>query len=71
MLPKHIECVWCHSPMELYEVECEDGVIRSDEERLRNYFYGCDVCGAQSPEVYCVCTHEWAENRLADLCKLR
>ena len=71
MLPKHIECPWCHSPMELVECECEDGVIRRGTEQLRNYYYECDCCGAQSPEVYYVCTHEWAENRLAELCKLR
>ena len=71
MLPKYIECPWCHSPMKLVEYECEDGVIRRGKEQLRNYYYECDGCGAQSPEVYDVCTHEWAENRLAELCKLR
>lgn len=27
-----------------------------------------DCCGAQSPNVYEVCTEEWAEQRLAELC---
>lgn len=71
MLPKYIECPWCHSPMKLNAIECEDSVIRRGEERLYDYYYECDVCGAQSPNVYEVCTREWAENRLAELCKLR
>lgn len=70
-IPKFIECPWCHSPMQLHEIECDDGVIRRREEQLRDYYYECDVCGAQSPNVYEVCTHEYAENRLMELCKLR
>ena len=68
MLPKYLECKWCHSPMVLMEIECEDGHIRRGPEQLRDYSYECDCCGATSPEVYAVCTHEWAERRLAELC---
>ena len=70
MLPKYIKCPWCHSPMKLYEIVCEDAVIRRGEEQLRDYYYECDVCGSRSPEVYLECSHEWAEERLAILCRL-
>lgn len=68
MLPKYLECPWCHSPMTLVAMECEDGHIRRGPEQLRDYYYECDCCGAQSPNVYTVCTSEWAEHRLAELC---
>lgn len=68
MLPRYLECPWCHSPMVLMEIECDDNCVRSDQKQLRNYHYECDCCGAQSPEVYTVCTHGWAEKRLAQLC---
>lgn len=71
MLPKTIECPWCHSPMKLYESECEDGVIRRGPEQLRDYRYECDCCGATSPNVYEVCTHEWAEWRLGFMCNIK
>jgi len=70
-LPKFIECPWCHSPMELHEIECDDGMIRRGDKRLRDYYYDCDVCWAHSPNVYEVCTHEQAEKRLRELCRLR
>lgn len=70
-IPKFLECPWCHSPMYLIEYECEDGVVRRGDEKLRDYYYACDVCGAQSPNVYCVCTHQWAEEQLRELCRPR
>ena len=54
--------------MILMEIECDDNVIRRGPKQLRDYHYECDCCGSQSPEVYTVCTHEWAEKRLAELC---
>ena len=68
MLPRYLECPWCHTPMVLMEIECDDAVIRRGPEQLRDYHYECCICGAQSPEVYDVCTHEQAEARLAMLC---
>lgn len=68
MLPRYLKCPWCCSPMALMEIEWDDNYIRRDQERLRDYHYECGCCGAQSPEVYTVCTHEWAEKRLAELC---
>ena len=68
MLPKYLECPWCHMPMYLVAMEFDDGYIRRGTERLRDYYYCCDCCGAQSPNVYEVCTDEWAEKRLAELC---
>ena len=70
MLPERIPCRWCHSPMYLIEQVCEDGMIRRGPEQLRDYYYDCNVCGAESPHVYFVCTHEWAEARLAELCDI-
>jgi hypothetical protein len=54
--------------MYLVTMECEDGHIRRGPEQLRDYYYCCDYCGAQSPNVYEACTEEWAEQRLAELC---
>jgi hypothetical protein len=68
MLPRYLTCPWCHSPMVLMEIECEDGHIHRGQEQLRDYGYACDCCGATSTNVYCVCTHEWAERRLAEIC---
>ena len=70
MLPKYIHCKWCGSPMHLVEQVCEDDTIRKGEEQLRDYYYDCNGCGAQSPNVYMVCTHEWAEYRLAVMCNI-
>ena len=70
MLPKYLQCPWCKTPMHLIESEPDDGHIRRGPERLRDYYYDCECCGAQSPNVYMVCTHEWAEARLAELCNI-
>lgn len=66
MLQQNIICPWCHQPMYLIEQVVEDGMIRYGQEQLRNYYYECD-CGAQTPEVYELCTHEEAERMLEDL----
>ena len=63
MLQQDIICPWCHQIMYPIQQVVEDGHIRYGQEQLRNYYYECD-CGAQSPEVYEVCTHEEAERML-------
>ena len=66
MLQQNVICPWCQRAMYPIQQVIEDGMIRRGPEQLRNYYYECE-CGAESPVVYKVCTHEEAENELADL----
>ncbi len=70
VLPKYITCPWCKSPMHLILAEYEDGHIRTGDEQLRDYYYDCGTCGAESPHAYCVGTEEYAEKRLAEMCNI-
>lgn len=63
---KHVICPWCKQVMYPIQQVIEDDMIRRRPEQLRNYYYECE-CGAESPAVYKVCTHEEAENELAAL----
>ena len=66
MEQKYVICPWCQQVMYPIQQVIEDGMIRRGPEQLRNYYYECE-CGAESPAVYKVCTHEEAESELADL----
>ena len=70
MEQKYVICPWCQQVMYPIQQVCEDGVIRSGSAQLRNYYYECD-CGAQSPEVYTVCTHEEAVSAIEKLVNIR
>lgn len=67
MLPKYIKCPWCKSPMHLVPLWCDDSVIRYGEKQLRDYYYECDCCGAESCHAYFVGTNQELEERLLEM----
>lgn len=70
MEQKYVICPWCQQVMYPIQQVIESAMNHSGTEKLRNYYYECD-CGARSPEVYGIYTHEEAVNAIERLVNFR